>query len=181
MGETREKSNLWKKIVLMMCTVVVTITTVLGSGMTEVQATSKTKLVMSAYAKYLYEANWNDNGKYTTFVLLDANNDGVKELVVYDDSIYWFYVYGYVSGKVKYLGYSMRGDIEFYPKKKIFSCDNSPTAGFNSTVYYKYDGKKVKEIAGYSEEYEGVGGTFLGSRYEIGGKKVTKKKSKIKN
>ena len=163
----------------MLCAAVVAISTVLGSGATEVQAASKAKKAMAAYAKYLQKGTGTYKGGeiiLSSFTMFDINNDGIKELVVYDEGMNSFYVYGYCSGKVKCLGSTMRGGITFYPKKKIFGCDSSVTAGFNSGEYYKYDGKRVKELAWYSVEYDGVGGPFLGETYKVHGKKVTKKK-----
>ena len=53
MEKTNEKRNLMKRIMLMLCAAVVEISTVLGSGVTEVQAASKDKKAMAAYAKFL--------------------------------------------------------------------------------------------------------------------------------
>lgn len=164
-------------MILVLCAAMIAITTVLGGGATEVQAASKNQKALSAYAKYLKNGkNWNDNGKYTTFTLFDTNNDGIKELVVYDDSLYLTYVYGYSSGKVKRLVCTMKDGITFYPKKKIFRGGDIPTPGFVYIAYYKYDGKKVRTIAASDVEYDGVGGPFLGESYTIQGKKATKKK-----
>ena len=59
MEKTNEKRNMLKRIMLMLCAAVVAISTVLGSGVTEVQAASKAKKAMAAYEKlsiYLYRS-----------------------------------------------------------------------------------------------------------------------------
>ena len=102
MEKTNEKRNMLRRIMLMLCAAVVAISTVLGSGVTEVQAASKAKKAMAAYAKYLQDgSHWNMDGKMTSFGLIDVNRDGIKELVVYDESTYSTILIGYVSGKTK--------------------------------------------------------------------------------
>ena len=100
MEKTNEKRNRMKRIMLMLCAAVVAISTVLGSGVTEVQAASKAKKAMAAYEKLLRDSdNWVG---YTTFGLIDVNRDGIKELVVYDEGTNSTSLIGYVSGKTKY-------------------------------------------------------------------------------
>lgn len=170
MEKTNEKRNMLRRIMLMLCAVVVAISTVLGSGVTEVQAASKAKKAMAAYAKYLQDgSHWNMDGKMTSFGLIDVNRDGIKELVVYDESTYSTRLIGYVSGKTKVLGGCMRGEIEIYSKKKIFALYDSAGGGIYATLYYKYDGKKVKELTRY-ESCEGE------ETYFLKGKSVSKKK-----
>ena len=170
MEKTNEKRNMMKRIMMMLCAVVVAISTVLGSGVTEVQAASKAKKAMAAYAKYLQDgSHWNMDGKMTSFGLIDVNRDGIKELVVYDESTYSTSLIGYVSGKTKQLGWCMRGEIKIYPKKKIFALYDSPGAGIYAMIYYKYDGKKVKELTRY-ESCEGE------ETYFLKGKSVSKEK-----
>ena len=170
MEKTNKKRNLMKRIMMMLCAVVVAISTVLGSGVTEVQAASKAKKAMAAYAKYLQDgSHWNMDGKMTSFGLIDVNRDGIKELVVYDESTYSTSLIGYVSGKTKQLGWCMRGEIKIYPKKKIFALYDSPGAGIYAMIYYKYDGKKVKELTRY-ESCEGE------ETYFLKGKSVSKEK-----
>ena len=155
---------------LMLCAAVVAISTVLGSGVTEVQAAAKAKKAMAAYAKYLQDgSHWDMDGKMTSFGLIDVNRDGIKELVVYDESTYSTSLIGYVSGKTKQLGWCMRGEIKIYPKKKIFALYDSAGGGIYATLYYKYDGKKVKEIA-RDESCDGE------ETYILKGKNVSKKK-----
>ena len=144
MEKTNEKRNMLKRIMLMLCAAVVAISTVLGSGVTEVQAASKAKKAMAAYEKLLRDSdNWVG---YTTFGLIDVNRDGIKELVVYDEGTNSTSLIGYVSGKTKELGWCM-GDVIIYSKKKIFALNDKAGAGMYAMIYYKYDGKKVKEIA----------------------------------
>ena len=170
MEKTNEKRNMLRRIMLMLCAAVVAISTVLGSGVTEVQAASKAKKAMAAYAKYLQDgSHWNMDGKMTSFGLIDVNRDGIKELVVYDESTYSTSLIGYVSGKTKQLGWCMRGEIKIYPKKKIFALYDSAGGGIYATLYYKYDGKKVKELTRY-ESCEGE------ETYFLKGKSVSKKK-----
>ena len=177
MEKTNEKRNLMKRIMLMLCAAVVAISTVLGSGVTEVQAASKAKKAMAAYAKYLQDgSHWNMDGKMTSFGLIDVNRDGIKELVVYDESTYSTILIGYVSGKTKQLGWCMRGEIKIYPKKKIFALYDSPEAGMYDRGYYKYDGKKAQSLAGYYVEYDGGGGKLINETYNVHGKNVSKKK-----
>ena len=167
MEKTNEKRNMLKRIMLMLCAAVVAISTVLGSGVTEVQAASKAKKAMAAYEKLLRDSdNWVG---YTTFGLIDVNRDGIKELVVYDESTYSTSLIGYVSGKTKQLGWCMRGEIKIYPKKKIFARNDKAGAGMYAMIYYKYDGKKVKEIA-RDESCDGE------ETYILKGKNVSKKK-----
>ena len=91
---------------LMLCAAVVAISTVLGSGVTEVQAAAKAKKAMVAYAKYLQDgSHWNMDRKMTSFGLIDVNRDGIKELVVYDESLDTTSLIGCVSGKTKQLDY----------------------------------------------------------------------------
>ena len=157
MEKTNEKRNMMKRIMMMLCAVVVAFSTVLGSGATEVQAASKAKKAMAAYAKYLQDgSHWDMDGKMTSFGLIDVNRDGIKELVVYDESTYSTSLIGYVSGKTKQLGWCMRGEIKIYPKKKIFALNDKAEAGMYAMIYYKYDGKKVKEIAGIKSENTAV-------------------------
>ena len=169
MEKTNEKRNLMKRIMLMLCAAVVAISTVLGSGVTEVQAASKAKKAMAAYAKYLQDgSHWDMDGKMTSFGLIDVNRDGIKELVVYDESTYSTILIGYVSGKTKELGWCM-GDVIIYSKKKIFALNDKAGAGMYAMIYYKYDGKKVKELTRY-ESCEGE------ETYFLKGKSVSKKK-----
>ena len=174
MEKTNEKRNMLRRIMLMLCAAVVAISTVLGSGVTEVQAASKAKKAMAAYEKLLRDSdNWVG---YTTFGLIDVNRDGIKELVVYDESTYSTILIGYVSGKTKQLGWCMRGEIKIYPKKKIFALYDSPEAGMYDRGYYKYDGKKAQSLAGYYVEYDGGGGKLINETYNVHGKNVSKKK-----
>ena len=167
MEKTNEKRNMLKRIMLMLCAAVVAISTVLGSDVTEVQAASKAKKAMAAYEKLLRDSdNWVG---YTTFGLIDVNRDGIKELVVYDEGTNSTSLIGYVSGKTKQLGWCMRGEIKIYPKKKIFALNDKAEAGMYAMIYYKYDGKKVKEIA-RDESCDGE------ETYILKGKNVSKKK-----
>ena len=84
MVKTREKRTIMKKVLLMLCTTVLLITTVLGSSVTDVQAASKAKKAKQAYAKFLK----TDKAVQTdididdlTFGLIDVNKDKVPELV----------------------------------------------------------------------------------------------------
>ena len=166
MEKTNEKRNMLKRIMLMLCAAVVAISTVLGSGVTEVQAASKAKKAMAAYEKLLRDSdNWVG---YTTFGLIDVNRDGIKELVVYDEGTNSTSLIGYVSGKTKQLGWCM-GDVIIYSKKKIFALNDKAGAGMYAMIYYKYDGKKVKEIA-RDESCDGE------ETYILKGKNVSKKK-----
>ena len=175
MEKTNEKRNMMKRIMMMLCAVVVAISTVLGSGVTEVQAASKAKKAMAAYAKYLQDgSHWDMDGKMTSFGLIDVNRDGIKELVVYDESTYSTSLIGYVSGKTKQLGWCMRGEIKIYPKKKIFALYDSPEAGMYDRGYYKYDGKKAQRLALYNVEYDGD--KLIDETYNVHGKNVSKKK-----
>ena len=175
MEKTNEKRNMLKRIMLMLCAAVVAISTVLGSGVTEVQAASKAKKAMDAYAKYLQDgSHWNMDGKMTSFGLIDVNRDGIKELVVYDESTYSTSLIGYVSGKTKQLGWCMRGEIKIYPKKKIFALYDSAGGGIYATLYYKYDGKKAQRLALYNVEYDGD--KLIDETYNVHGKNVSKKK-----
>ena len=169
MEKTNEKRNMLRRIMLMLCAAVVAISTVLGSGVTEVQAASKAKKAMAAYAKYLQDgSHWNMDGKMTSFGLIDVNRDGIKELVVYDEGTNSTSLIGYVSGKTKQLGWCM-GDVIIYSKKKIFALNDKAGAGMYAMIYYKYDGKKVKEIA-RDESCDGE------ETYILKGKNVSKKK-----
>ena len=175
MEKTNEKRNMLRRIMLMLCAAVVAISTVLGSGVTEVQAASKAKKAMAAYAKYLQDgSHWNMDGKMTSFGLIDVNRDGIKELVVYDESTYSTSLIGYVSGKTKQLGWCMRGEIKIYPKKKIFALYDSAGGGIYATLYYKYDGKKAQRLALYNVEYDGD--KLIDETYNVHGKNVSKKK-----
>ena len=175
MEKTNEKRNMLKRIMLMLCAAVVAISTVLGSGVTEVQAASKAKKAMAAYAKYLQDgSHWNMDGKMTSFGLIDVNRDGIKELVVYDESTYSTSLIGYVSGKTKQLGWCMRGEIKIYPKKKIFALYDSAGGGMYDRGYYKYDGKKAQRLALYNVEYDGD--KLIDETYNVHGKNVSKKK-----
>lgn len=171
MEKTNEKRNLMKRIMLMLCAAVVAISTVLGSGVTEVQAASKAKKAMAAYEKLLRDSdNWVG---YTTFGLIDVNRDGIKELVVYDEGTNSTSLIGYVSGKTKYLGWCM-GDVIIYSKKKIFALNDKAGAGIYATLYYKYDGKKAQRLALYNVEYDGD--KLIDETYNVHGKNVSKKK-----
>ena len=168
MKETNGKRNFMKKLMLMLCAAVVAISTVLGSGATEVQAASKAKKAMAAYAKFLADkSEWGDRVESPSFGLIDVNKDGIKELVVDDSAFRCTNLYGYCSGKVKMLGNSLVWGINFYPQKKIFCCVDFED-GIIDMSYCKYNGKKATEIAGYSAFEEKI--------YKIKGKKVTKKK-----
>lgn len=170
MKQTNEKRNLIKRIMLILCAAVVAISTVLGSGATEVQAASKAKKAMAAYAKYLEDgSHWNDDGKYTTFGLIDANRDGIKELVVYDDGTRTTSLLAYSSGKIKELGWCMAGGVIVYSKKKVFECNDHPGSGIYATIHYTYDGKKAKEIARWEKFDEE-------ETYTVKGKKTSEKK-----
>ena len=150
MEKTNEKRNLMKRIMLMLCAAVVAISTVLGSGVTEVQAASKAKKAMAAYAKFLAdESKWGGRMESPSFGLIDVNKDGIKELVVDDDDFRCTNLYGYSSGKVTELGTSSVWNITFYPQKKIFCCGDYEGEIIGMS-YCKYNGKKVKEIAGYA-------------------------------
>ena len=82
MEKTNEKRNLMKRIMLMLCAAVVAISTVLGSGVTEVQAASKAKKAMAAYAKFLAdESKWGGRMESPSFGLIDVNKDGIKASV----------------------------------------------------------------------------------------------------
>lgn len=147
MVKTREKRTIMKKVLLMLCTTVLLITTVLGSSVTDVQAASKAKKAKQAYAKFLK----TDKAVQTdididdlTFGLIDVNKDKVPELVVYDDGGYITTVYGYCSGKVKDLIWGMNGGITFYPSRKIIRVSDIAIPGMDglgSESYYKFDGK----------------------------------------
>ena len=58
MEKTNEKRNLMKRIMLMLCAAVVAISTVLGSGVTEVQAATKVSSSQKKQVKkYINEAS----------------------------------------------------------------------------------------------------------------------------
>lgn len=170
----KEKRTIMKKVILMLCAAMLFITTVLGSSVTDVQAASKVKKAKQAYAKFLKtdEAVRTDiDIDDLTFGLIDVNKDKVPELVVYDDGGYITSVYGYCSGKVKDLIWSMKGGITFYPSRKIICASDIASPGLDgigSESYYKFDGKKLKLLARDSYE-EG------NDEYEVKGKKVSKK------
>ena len=73
-----------------------------------------------------------------------------------------------IAGKTKELGWCM-GDVIIYSKKKIFALNDKAGAGMYAMIYYKYDGKKVKEIA-RDESCDGE------ETYILKGKNVSKKK-----
>ena len=135
MEKTNEKRNMLKRIMLMLCAAVVAISTVLGSGVTEVQAASKAKKAMAAYEKLLRDSdNWVG---YTTFGLIDVNRDGIKELVVYDEGTNSTSLIGYVSGKTKEL------DVD---KKTFDSIEEGMTGMLNykGTMFYSFEEIKEK-------------------------------------
>ena len=168
MEKTNEKRNMMKRIMMMLCAVVVAFSTVLGSGATEVQAASKAKKAMAAYAKFLAdESKWGGRMESPSFGLIDVNKDGIKELVVDDDDFRCTNLYGYSSGKVTELGTSSVWNITFYPQKKIFCCGDYEGEIIGMS-YCKYNGKKVKEIAGYAAWEE--------KTYTVKGGKTSEKK-----
>ena len=121
--------------------------------MTQINAeSSKAKQAKKAYAKFLSNRDnivmCNDLTE-VDFDLFDLNRDGVPELVVTPDDDYHVYVYAYVNGKVKEVGYGFSGEEKYYPNKSIFYTITWHS-GIESIYYYKFDGKEMKELASAS-------------------------------
>lgn len=108
------------------------------------------------------------------FALIDLNQDGVSELVFTPDDGYHVNVIAYVNGKVKCVGNGFVGTEKYYPNKSLYITDTWHMG--NTKSYYKFDGKKMKQVAYASNEYADMPGHEDDYVYYIGAKKTTKSK-----
>lgn len=181
MKETNKKRNIIKRIILMLCVAVIAVSTILGSGTAEVQAASKVQKAKAAYAKILGRAKpiFGEEGGYFKFALSDINEDGMPELIMFDccdggaQETFGVYVYTYYGGKVHSVEDIYSGtSATVYPSQKIIFVAGKVGGGMYFGTYYRFNGKKMIDLAGYSTdgfEEEDV-------TYYIRGKKTTKKK-----
>lgn len=181
MEKTNEKRNMLKRIMLMLCAAVVAISTVLGSGVTEVQAASKVQKAKAAYAKILYKAKptfW-ETGGYYSFALLDINKDGMPELIMFDcddsgaQTVFGVDIYTYFGDKAHLVKkVNMGASASIYPSKSIVLVVGKVGGGMYFGTYYRFNGKKMVNLAGYSTD----GFEEKDVTYYIRGKNTTKKK-----
>ena len=154
------------------------------------------------YNSYLKKIKKRYGG--VSYAMLDLTGDGIVDLIAdyisERGSGNYFKIYTCKSGKLKCIydgGEYGLGKLLFYKKTKTLIMKTEGHGG-QSVSYYKYNGKKFKEVASagrhmndYSEEYSDWGYTDMRSYEEIGKsefnsivkplKKGSKKVIKLKN
>ena len=173
MEKTNEKRNMMKRIMMMLCAVVVAISTVLGSGVTEVQAATKVSSsqkkqvkkyinhYLKSYLEYGAYLDWNpktikfDDKRKTDIVIytLAFNNETFQSQYVYDDKyVSYSGIYKY-SKKVKSV-IKKRGKKLFGNSYKIsFANAKSNTNGLLYLLPKSMDGKVILQDACDTGDY----------------------------
>ena len=164
--------KLMKKITLLLA-MVVAFSCV--SGNVALAKTSQAQKAKKAYANRLARAAAGEDifdvqgtGKEIQFATKNLNNDSIPELIIscrtYSD------VYTYVNGKLRWIAGGDAESLIFYPSKGVIYSENI-RRGFFGNYYYKFDGKRGKQVASKEGAYGGKSFT-----YKVNGKKVSAKK-----
>lgn len=126
----------------------------------DILSTSTTNSAMAAYKKFLENNKYVDGEQIKYFATLDINNDGVKELLILDETDRQVYVYTYDNGSVKYCGDSYDRGIAYIDGSgrlaRIFSnselymyyyltLNSNNKLSMVSYTYNKIDNKYYKE------------------------------------
>ena len=183
MEKTNEKRNLMKRIMLMLCAAVVAISTVLGNGITEVKAASKTKTVFNVYSY---------NQATSKKVKLDLTGNGKKDVVKFVAHMYGseqidkFSIE--VNGKqqtfkFKDFVYGVTAKYVKISSKRVFlMLETIGNSDLNEvSAIYKYDqkSKKLKKVLSLESEYESWATPQSGACH-IYTDKITSVKNKLK-
>ena len=121
------------------------------------QAASNNTKALKAYSKLLGKSSieWGTkyNTKYLWFATVDINNDGTSELILYNSKAKlkqgYSKIYTYVNGKVICVWTGPSYEPYIYPKLGII-LDNATHDGSTWIKYSKFNGKKVTELAEYT-------------------------------
>lgn len=140
----------------------------------------------NAYSKLLEDKGklkglsaWNNgtNWSKAEYAIIDANQDGVPELLVRSNKMHGTYhmmLVAYVNGKAKCIGHAPvgtttgNGGITLYPKGKTV-CLTTYKNNWKHQGYYKFNGKTLEEKCGSMEQQNHMS-------YNIKGKQVAKNK-----
>ena len=83
-------------------------------------------------------------GSEIQFAIKNLNNDSVPELIASCRT--YTNVYTYVSGKLRCIASGDAESLVFYPSKGVIYSENI-RRGFFGNYYYKFDGKRGKQVA----------------------------------